>query len=388
MVLELLLLLGLFFHSRRHIYQSFPGRETGEGNPVELQSSFPRAAILVPLTGNSLGMRACLESLLNQDYPDYETVFITRDLEDPATSLIQDLLARHRRARHVISGPAQGCSQKNHNLLAGIAVLAESVQVLVFCDSTHQASPYFLQELIRPLAQGEAVLTTGFHRILPGDFRLGTLGMLLTVLAIHLMHGVAGIVHPWGGATAIFRRVFDDHRVARLWGETVVDDFTMGPLLLRAGLRVKAVPGAVLTTPLAGQSLGGWIVWLTRQLMYLKYCLPGTWVAAILAVYLLAGPIILGGLAGLGGIGGLVSPGPALMGGGFLLVLTGVGVLARSLVPQPIPWAPWLAAFYAALLVTPWCYLKTWSTNIIAWRGISYRVTWGGRVKEIITNSR
>jgi hypothetical protein len=28
----------------------------------------------------------------------------------------------------------------------------------------------------------------------------------------------------------------------------------------------------------------------------------------------------------------------------------------------------------------------TWRIDTIAWRGISYRVTWGGRVREIILN--
>ncbi|OGP70425.1 MAG: hypothetical protein A2Y80_04345, partial [Deltaproteobacteria bacterium RBG_13_58_19] len=363
-----------------------PGRDSGQSSPDGRQPAFPKAAVLVPLTGTASGMRLCLESLLTQDYPDYETVFITRDLEDPATFLIRDLLTHHRQARHIISGPAQSCSQKNHNLLAGIGVLDNSVQVLVFCDSTHLAPKNFLQELIRPLAQGEAVLTTGFHHILAGDFRLATLGMLLTVMTIHLLLAVKRLAHPWGGATAILRQVFEDYQVARVWAETVVDDFTMGPHLLRAGIMVKAVPGACLTTPMAGQTMRGWVAWLTRQLMYLKYCLPGTWVAAALGMYLLAGPILLAGLAALGGAVGLVSPGLALMGLLFLLILTGVGVLARSLTPRAIPWLPWIAAFYAALLVAPWCYLKTWATDIIAWRGTSYRVTWGGKVTEIITN--
>jgi hypothetical protein len=31
-----------------------------------------------------------------------------------------------------------------------------------------------------------------------------------------------------------------------------------------------------------------------------------------------------------------------------------------------------------------WGYIQTWRTHTIAWRGISYQVTWGGRVKKII----
>jgi hypothetical protein len=48
---------------------------------------------------------------------------------------------------------------------------------------------------------------------------------------------------------------------------------------------------------------------------------------------------------------------------------------------------PWLLGFYANIGMACWCYLKTWRTDIIAWRGISYRVTWGGRVRQIFFNT-
>jgi ceramide glucosyltransferase len=385
MALELLLFLGFFLHSRAHVCRSFPGQPAG-GGPAEGEAGgpSPRAAIIVPLTGNSPEMKACLKSLLTQDYPNFETILVTRDLEDPATPLVRDLLAGHRQARHLLSGPATTCSQKNHNILAGLAALDDSVDILVFCDSTHQAPPHFLRDLVRPLHTGEAVLTTGFHRIAAGDFRLGTLGMLQINLVLHLMHGFARIVHPWGGATAIRRSTFEAGGIRRLWSENVVDDLSMGAHLLRSGIRVKSVATAVLTTNLAGQTVTGWVEWLTRQLLYLKYCLPGYWLGFSLAVCLLLAPVLAAVLACLGGLLGLVSAPAALTSAGFLLLLTGVGAWYRTLVPQRIPLRPWLAAFYGAIAITCWSYLKTWCTDTISWRGISYRVTWGGRVRQVI----
>jgi ceramide glucosyltransferase len=121
-------------------------------------------------------------------------------------------------------------------------------------------------------------------------------------------------------------------------------------------------------------------------MLYLKYCLPGIWLAAALAGWILAGPILLAALAGLGGILGVVAPSLALVSLGFLLGLTGVGAWCRTLVPQQVPLGPWLLGFYANIFMACWCYLKTWTTDTISWRGISYRVTWGGRVQEIILN--
>ena len=385
MVLELLVLMVLLAHSRHHVRRSFPGADPGGPSPASgTWPAYPRVALIVPLTGNSPEMPAALTSLLTQTYPNYETVLVTRDPEDPATSLVRRLLSRHRNVRHIVSGPASGCSQKNHNILAGLGVLDDSVEILVFCDSTHEAPPNFLQELIHPLATGAAVLTTGFHRIIPGDARVATLGMLLTVLTIHLLHSLPSVILPWGGATAILRSVFGESGVEGVWGSSMLDDLPLGRRLLRFGIRVVPVAAANMSTKLTGQTLEGWSTWLTRQILYAKYCLPLSWLAASLAVVGLGGPILLAGLAVLGGLVGLAAPPLALASLGFLLVFTAIGAWCRTLVPQKVPLGPWLLAFYANICMAIWCYLKTWRTNILSWRGISYRVTWGGRVREII----
>ena len=166
----------------------------------------------------------------------------------------------------------------------------------------------------------------------------------------------------------------------------MLDDFPLGQRLLRFGIRAVPVATAILDTHLTGQTMGGWNTWLTRQLLYLKYCLPSTWLASALVVWVLAGPILLAVLAGLGGMVGLVAPPLALVSLGFLLTLTAIGAWCRTLVPHRVPLGPWLLAFYANIFMACWCYLKTWRTDTIAWHGISYRVTWGGRVREIILN--
>jgi len=329
-------------------------------------------------------MEAALTSLLSQPYPNYETVLVTRDLNDPATPLVRALLSRHPHSRHIVSGRACGCSQKNHNILAGVKALDDAVEILVFCDSTHEARPDFLQELIYPLVTGAARLTSGFHRIVPGDARVATLGRLQTVLTLHLLHGFACIALPWGGATAVLRSVFDAGGVAGVLKQNVLDDFPLGQRLLRFGIRSLPAATAILDTHLSGQTMPGWKTWLTRQLLYLKYCLPGTWLAAAAVVWVLGGPILLAVPAALGGALGLVPPPLALISLGFLLTLTGIGAWCRTLVPQPVPWGPWLLAFYANILMACWCYIQTWGPSTIAWHGISYQVAWGGRVKKII----
>jgi hypothetical protein len=385
MALEILLLLVLLLYSRGHVRRSFPGVvPEGSAPAPDSWPACPRVALIIPLTGNSPEMEAALTSLLTQPYPNYETVLVTRDLDDPATPLVRALLARHPHSRHIVSGQATGCSQKNRNILAGVNALDDTVEILVFCDSTHQARPNFLPDLIHPLVTGAAVLASGFHRIVAGDARVPTLGQLQTVLTLHLLHGFAFIALPWGGATALLRSAFHAYGIAGVLGQNVLDDFPLGQRLLRFGIQAVPVATAILDTHLAGQTLAGWKTWLTRQLLYLKYCLPCVWLASALVVWVLAGPILMAVLAGLGGMVGLVDPPLALISLGFLLTLTGIGAWCRTLVPHPAPLGSWLLAFYANIFMACWCYIQTWRTHAIAWHGISYRVAWGGRVKKII----
>ena len=388
MAAEILLLLVLLIHGGRHVRRSFPGRTPGGDLPESRAwPTYPRVALIIPLTGDSPAMETALESLLTQTYPNYETVLVTRDSEDLAIPLVRALLSRHPHSRHIVSGPAADCCQKNHNLLAGVGALDDSVEILVFCDSTHQGQPTFLRDLIQPLVTGAASLTTGFHRIIPGDARVPTLGRLQTVLTLHLLHGFAFIALPWGGATAMLRSAFHDYGIAGVLGTKILDDFPLGQRLLRFGIRAQPVATATLDTHLSGQTLDDWNIWLTRQLLYLKYCLPSVWLPSALVVWVLGGPILLAVAAVLGGLAGLVPPNLALVSLGFLLAMTAIGVWCRTLVPQPAPLGPWLLAFYTNIFMACWCYLKTWRTNIIAWHGISYRVTWGGRVSKIILTS-
>ena len=157
------------------------------------------------------------------------------------------------------------------------------------------------------------------------------------MLTLHLLHGFAFIALPWGGATAMLRSDFHDYGVAGVLRTKVLDDFPLGQRLLRFGIRAQPVATAILDTHLAGQTLDDWNTWLTRQLLYLKYCLPSVWLPSALVVWVLGGPILLAVAAGLGGLAGLVSPNLALVSLGFLLAVTAIGAWCRTLVPRAAP---------------------------------------------------
>lgn len=385
MLLGLCLTYVLYLAGADHARIGFAGRTGTDGSPAgkPLASTLPRVGMVVPLTGGTSITRACLESFLDQSYPNYEVIFVTCGPDDPASRLVSEVVKAGKNARHVLSGEATRCGQKNHNLLAGIAALGTSVEILTFCDSTHLAPPHFLADLVSPIIDGEAVMTTGFHRIIPGDMGLPTLGMLLSVMSIHLMQAVKAITQPWGGGMAIKRQTFEENRISSLWATNCVDDLSMGTFLAKAGIRVKPVSSACLLTPISRVTLRDWHGWLKRQLLFLKFCQPGIWMASALAAYLFATPI-LACLAFAAGVLGIAPKTVALCGLFFIVAFCALGLRWRTLAPEKIPAWRWMPAFFAGGLMALVCYAGTWTGNILHWRGISYRVSRGGKVEEVI----
>ena len=384
LALGLVLPYGIYFLGKAHVRGGFagqaPGAEAGTGNPSHCA---PRVGVIIPLTGDTPVMQACLESLLDQSYPDYEAIFVTCSSDDPAVQIVSRVIQTRRNARHIVSGAASRCSQKNHNLLAGLADLDSSIEILVFCDSEHWAPQSFLAELVSPIVSGKAVMTTGFHRVVPGDCRLPTLGMLVSVMAIHLLQAIEAITQPWGGATAISRRSFEENRIGALWGGNVVDDVSMYTRLAKAGIRVRPVSSACLLTPVGGMTFRAWHGWLKRQLFFLKVCQPAAWVASAIVAHLLCAPF-LAGLASAAGIMGFAPKYMTVAGCAFLTAFLLIGMKWRTLIHEDIPISRWIPAVMAATAMAVLCYAGTWFSNLLSWRGISYRVTWGGKVKEII----
>jgi len=375
MALQLVALTVLYLLGQRHV--------RGGCGPEVRPHVFPRVAMIVPLTGDAPGMREAVASLLDQDYPDYAVCCVTETADDPAVALVRDLAKGRENVRQVVAGPATTCGQKNQNILAGIRA-AGSADVFVFCDSSHLADRAFLTNLVAPIARGDASMASGFHRIVPEDARTGTLGMLMTCLALHLMQPIRAITQPWGGAMAISRQAFEKFDLVGLWSRNIVDDFSMGPHLHRWGLIAWPVASACLRTPLSGMTLACWDVWLTRQLLYLKFCIPLTWLVSTLAVLLLSAPQVVAAVTVVGWLLGLVGPGLGLAAAGYLVLFLGLGLVFRTLSPRPVPLLLWLRGYLATFLMLAWCFGRTFTTNTMSWRGIDYKVGWGGVVKAVI----
>ena len=382
---------ALIFYGGRRLARSYRAPE------VAPLIDWPAVALLVPVKGNPAGMDLCLDSLLTQDYPDYEIIFITQEEHDAATPVLDAAMARAllpakgfgrpRTCRRVVAGLATQCGQKNHNLLAGIAHLAPDRKILAFCDATHLAPPHWLRSLTMPIARGQSKAATGYHHCHPASTalaRLAPLGRTICVLALYMMQEIPAITQPWGGAMAIERATFDELGVAEIWATNVVDDVSLAARLQSSGLKARAAVAARMESPLPSESFAGWQDWLARQWLYLKFIFPGSWAAIGLALYTLAALMLWAAGRCLAANLGLISWDAAYLDSLFLCLLALLGLVARTRHPDPIPAHSWLAAFLTAILFAAWTHMTTLFSMTIGWRGLTYRVGINGTVRKVL----
>lgn len=352
--------------------------------PFTTPASMPGVAIIVPVGGKSPNIEPSLRSLLKQNHPNYRVILVTATITEHAANLIRGLCNEYPHASHVVAGQAARCCQKNHNLLAGLATTTSQDTILAFCDSTHMANPDFLVRLTIPIAKKEARMTSGYRFIQPGDDNLGTLCQMLTVQSIHMLLPIKPITQPWGGATAIGRAAFLDNRIPDLWERTIVDDFTMGPYLQTVGIRSHPVAEACLVTPMSGQTLQGWSKWLFRQLQYLKFGMPLTWIAGTIIPFLFLCIVTYIAAAVANILPGVTTPASLPFALAYIAAMLLMSARYTRIIPNSAPLSRRLAAYVILQVAAVWAYLRTWTTNVVMWHNIGYRTKLGGEVVEIL----
>src|SRR2546428_353302 len=95
------------------------------------RASRERITVFCPCKGVDSEFEKNVHSILDQDYPNYEVVFIVESHNDPAYSALRKLGA----GNILIAGRATDCGQKVHNLAYAVNHGGRTADIFVFCDS-------------------------------------------------------------------------------------------------------------------------------------------------------------------------------------------------------------------------------------------------------------
>ena len=239
----------------------------------------PFVTIIAPCKGVDEGMVANLDAVLQQDYPDYEVVFVVDDEDDPAGMVIESAWreAEGRPVKLVVAEKATESGQKVENLRTGVLHADERSEIFVFVDSDARPGEAWLRALVAGVENPDVGAATGYRWFLSDRPTVATELRAVWNASIASAFGPCGKNNfCWGGATAIRREVFERLGIRERWRGTLSDDFTLTRAVKDASLSIRFVPQAL--TASFGQC--GWrelFAFTTRQMKITRVYSPDLW---------------------------------------------------------------------------------------------------------------
>lgn len=247
---------------------------------------FCKAVLIIPCKGLDPGFKENIQAFFRQDYPLYRILFVTATPEDPAFSVLHQIIRENPQipSKVLIAGFGSRCSQKIHNLRTAVQDTSGDEEIYVFADSDIRPHPQWLKNLVTPLSHPSFLppfpkpigATTGYRWYLPDRKNLGSLlrviwnGNVLPILEDPKLN------FAWGGSMAIPRKLFEKTEVLKSWEGALSDDYALTWALKKRGYGILFVPRC-LALSYENCSLREFLEWSTRQMVITRIYHPLLW---------------------------------------------------------------------------------------------------------------
>lgn len=217
----------------------------GRSRPSRSDCS-PPVTILKPLRGDDGQLYENLASFCRQDYRSFEIVFGVRDRHDPAIVVVNRLIQDFPdlELKLVIDDRTIGTNLKVSNL-ANLVRPAKH-DILMVVDSDMRVGPDYIRAVIGPLAEPHVGLVTCLYRGVAPSGVASTLGAMFinewffpaALVGTHL----ESLRHAFGATIACRRQTLGAIGGFEALADYLADDYMLGRLVSRLGLRVALVP--------------------------------------------------------------------------------------------------------------------------------------------------
>lgn len=259
-------------------YLRFFRREVGRP-----RSEFtPFVSVIAPCRGLDDGLEQNLTAMLEQDYPEYEVIFVIDDTNDPAASVIDKVsreAATHaKKASLVVANKAVDCSQKIANLREAVLHASDASEAFVFVDSDVRPSRDWLKSLVAPLADKNVGAATGYRWFISrtptfaSEMRSVWNASIASALGPNTRSNFC-----WGGSMAIRRDTFYRIGILAKWSGALSDDFVVTRAMNEADLPIVFVPQA-LTASVESCTFGEMLEFTTRQMKITRVYATKLWI--------------------------------------------------------------------------------------------------------------
>jgi cellulose synthase/poly-beta-1,6-N-acetylglucosamine synthase-like glycosyltransferase len=358
-----------------------------------LGSYSPSVAVVIPCKGVDAGFDANVDAFLNQDYPDYQVVFVVATAADLAYQKLRARLdasvasrvIRNPQMSLVVAGIAEGRGEKVNNLRRGVEAVDQAAKVLVFADIDVTPSPDWLHSLVTPLADPQITVSTGFRWYLPGGGLVSRLRAAWDT-SIATMMGDHGHNFAWGGSMAIRTADFQQLGIAeRYWANTVSDDYALTRAVREAGGKIAFEPRCLVASR-EESSLRDFLRWSTRQIIITRVYAAHLWMLGTATYLFYCGTLALGLMAlALPGAAAYQRVAVAITLLAVLLLGAGKGYI-RSLVARELFAAEIgsrASCYWQLSPLVPWIMLGNF---VVA--GFTRRIEWRGTEYELISRDK
>jgi cellulose synthase/poly-beta-1,6-N-acetylglucosamine synthase-like glycosyltransferase len=257
-------------------YAAYVRRETSRPIP----DFHPFVSVIAPGRGLEPGLGENVRSLLTQDYPAYEVLFVFDREDDPAANVVSHGFSQI--GRTIIAGPATDSGQKVHNLRVAVRRIDPKCEVLVFVDTDARPASDWLRKLVAPLADETLGAATGYRWFIPekGGIASRLRGVWNASVASALGSDRAKNF-CWGGSTAIRRTTFERLNVSGRWRGSISDDFTITRVLKEAKLPIHFTP-LCLVASVGDCDFHELIEFTTRQIKITRVYASHLWLPLLL----------------------------------------------------------------------------------------------------------
>ncbi len=357
----------------------------------------PKVAVILALRGNDPFLSNCLESLIVQDYPDFDIRIVIDRRNDPAWQIVEELIQSHPLGNvHVeaLTKRLNTCGLKCSSLLQAIDGLDESYEVVAFMDADAMPHRSWLRDLVAPLLHEKIAVTSGQRWYMPQDGSLGAM--------IRYVWNAGNVVamstrSVWGGSFAIKNRVLHESGLLEQWRKSLAEDALIYDRIQAMGYSMAFVPSAIMVNR-EDCGVGTFFRWIQRQIL-LGRLYHFAW-PLILAhgltttLVLLTSAALVPICAANGSLSCAVSLGGGLLGYGTLMSLSLVLMewSVRHVIRQqnqPVQWFSF-AAFVKSLLAIPHTQLvytcdlsKAALMRRVEWRGVWYEIDRSRQVRLV-----
>jgi hypothetical protein len=261
-------------------------------------SAMPPVVVIVAVKGHDPEFDEMLVRLFEQDYPSFRTIFAVEGETDAAVPVIERCRAlAPERVELVVAGEGIDEGQKTTNLIAAIARIRRSDEIVVFADADIWPDRDWLQRLVEPLVDGSADVVSGFPWLIVKDNKISSYVLTALAMTVVTIPRLPLLNAAWGGSTALTRQGFEALDMAVNWRGCLSDDLQLTNVAAEAGYVVAAPREILLRTAIHTGGFHDVIAEARRWYMLVRVHLPEAYWITLLGMTLGA----LGWVVALGG---------------------------------------------------------------------------------------